>query len=172
MNQQVNLFHEKPRFCIDTNVVISFMKKTDEESYGSDVFKPQWAFLEDLINKGVVVAPRQVETELLAWCMVIPEMKDWLKKHKDMFLDIEEDAQLESAKKILKEYPVYGSTPNYLGDLAVMTLSDCMKIVALTLEGERPGRSKRLPKIPNVCKEFGIDHASFSGFLRREKFGE
>jgi hypothetical protein len=170
--RQTNLFQEKPRYVLDTNIVVSFMKQTEDEYYGSDVFKPQWEFLESLIAKCVVIAPRQVETELLEWCKTIPEMKDWLKHHKDMFVDVDDDAQLESAKKILKEYPVYGSNKNFLGDLSVMTLADSMGIAALTLEGESVGRSKRLPKIPNVSKEFNIDHASFSGFLRREQFGQ
>lgn len=88
-----------------------------------------------------------------------------------MFVDVEEDKQLESAKRILKEYEVYGESRNYLGDLSVMTLADCMGITALSLEGETPGKAVRRPKIPNVCKEFNIDHVSFSDFLRRENFG-
>lgn len=171
MNNQTNLFQEKPRYVIDTNVIISFMKKSGNEFYGSDVFKPQWDFLEDFISRGIVVAPRQVETELEEWSRVIPEMKDWLKRHRDMFVDVEEDKQLESAKRILKEYEVYGESRNYLGDLSVMTLADCMGITALSLEGETPGKAVRRPKIPNVCKEFNIDHVSFSDFLRRENFG-
>lgn len=169
--KQIDLFQEKPRYCVDTNVIISFLHKTDNESYGSDVFKPQWEFLESLIEKGVIVAPRQVETELLEWCKVIPEMKAWLKKHASMFIDVEEDDQLLSAKKILKEYPVYGETKNYLGDLSVMTLAETMKITAISLEGESEGKAVRRPKIPNVSKEFGIDCVSFAGFLRRENFG-
>lgn len=172
MSKQTNLFQEKPRYVIDTNVIVSFIKKTDNEFYGDDVFKPQWDLVEQLIAKGVIIAPRQVEIELQKSCRVIPEMTSWLKKHKDMFVDVEEDAQLESAKKLLKEYPVYGFTENYLGDLSVMTLADTLKIAALSIEGETPGKAVTRPKIPNVCKEFNIDHVSFSGFLRRENFGQ
>lgn len=171
MNEQTSLFHEEPRYCIDTNVIVSFIKKTDNEFYGSDVFKPQWDFLESLIVTGAIIATREVEAELTKACRVIPEMAVWLKKHKYMFVDVEEDDQLESAKKILKEYPVYGFTDNYLGDLSVMTLADSMNIAVISLEGETPGKAVNRPKIPNVCNEFNIDHVSFSGFLRREKFG-
>ncbi|MDO8335575.1 MAG: DUF4411 family protein [Candidatus Saccharibacteria bacterium] len=170
MNRQTSLL-EKPRYCIDTNVIVSFMKKTENEFYGSDVFKPQWEFLEDLIARGIIIAPKQVEIELLAWCDVIPEMAVWLKQHKYMFVDVEEDEQLVSAKRILKEYSIYGTTKNYLGDLAVITLADSMKITVISLESETQTPSKRRPKIPNICKEFDIDAVSFSGFLRREKFG-
>ena len=34
-----------------------------------------------------------------------------------MFRDVETAAQLTSAKRIVNEYPVYGETDNYLGDL-------------------------------------------------------
>ena len=45
MRPQTSLFDEEPRYCIDTNVIVSFLRLTDDEHYGSDVFAPQWAYV-------------------------------------------------------------------------------------------------------------------------------
>jgi len=161
---------EPPRYCIDTNVIVSFLKGTDDEHYGADVFAPQWAVIERLILSGVIVAPRRVEGELAKWVKTVPAMGQWLKARPHMFRDVVTEAQLLSAKRIVGAYPAYGETMNYLGDLEVMTLAEALGLAVITLESKSPGSvSKKRPKIPNVCKEFGIDCLSVTGFLRRER---
>lgn len=171
MTTQEALFEaEPPRYCIDTNVIVSFLRGTDDEHYGADVFAPQWAVIERLILSGVIVAPRRVEGELAKWVKTVPAMGQWLKARPHMFRDVVTEAQLLSAKRIVGAYPAYGETMNYLGDLEVMTLAEALGITVITLESESPGSvSKKRPKIPNVCKEFGVDCLSVTGFLRRER---
>ncbi|MGY2746221.1 DUF4411 family protein [Arthrobacter sp. UYCu723] len=171
MSRQPSLFDEEPRYCIDTNVIVSFLRGTDDEHYGVDVFRPQWEHIQRLITSGAIVAPRQVEHELGKWCKTIPTMKEWLRKNKDMFRSVETEKQLLSAKKIVNAYPAYGESMNYLGDLEVMTLADTLGIAVVSLESQNPQNSRQRPKIPNICKEFGIDCVSLPGFLRREQFG-
>lgn len=170
MTTQDALFEpEPPRYCIDTNVVLSFLKGTDDEHYGADVFVSQWALIEGLIAIGGIVAPRQVEVELSKWQKTVPEMGAWLKGRSHMFRDVETEAQLLSAKRIVAAYPAYGETMNYLGDLEVMTLAQALDLTVISLESESRGpTSRKHPKIPNTCKEFGIDCVSMVGFLRRE----
>lgn len=172
MKGQPSLFSEEPRYCMDTNVIVSFMRGTDDEHYGTDVFAPQWHYIEGLIASGAIVSPHQVELELEKWCKTIADLKDWMKKYRHMFLGVDSDAQLQSAKRIVNKYPIYGSTPNFLGDLEVITLADSLAITVISLEGENQNPSQRRPKIPNVCREFGIGYASLPGFLRRENFGQ
>jgi hypothetical protein len=168
---QASLFDEEPRYCIDTNVIVSFLRGTEDEFYGADVFAPQWALMERLMRNGAIVAPRQVEKELLKWDRSIKGMAPWVKDHKRMFLDVELSAQLESAKRIVNAYPAYARDLNHLGDLAVISLAESLGIAVLSLEGRHESNSQKRPKIPNVCDEFGIDCVSVSGFLRRERFG-
>lgn len=171
MSNQSSIFDEKPRYVIDTNVIVSFMRHSDDEFYGSDVFKPQWECIENLISKGVIIAPKKVEDELKKWCIDIPEMSDWLKRNSNMFMEVTSE-QLVKAKPIIGSYSVYGSTENYLGDLMVMALADSLGIAVITLEGKKPTNSQRRPKIPNVCEEFGIGCYAVSSFLRNEGFGK
>lgn len=169
MTTQGALFeNEPPRYCLDTNVVVSFLKGTDDEFYGVDIFGEQWALVERLITSGVIVAPRQVERELYMWQRSAPSIHAWAKTFYYMFRSVETDAQLQIAKKIVSNYPVYGMTQNYLGDLEVMSLAGAVGVAVISLESEVQEQSRRRPKIPNVCKEFGIDCVSVIGFLRRE----
>jgi hypothetical protein len=168
---QASLFDEEPRYCIDTNVIVSFLRGTEDEFYGADVFAPQWELMESLMRNGAIVAPRQVELELLKWNKTIDGMAVWVRDHRRMFLDVDMSEQLASAKKIVNAYSAYARDVNHLGDLAVISLADCLGIAVLTLEGRHENNSQKRPKIPNVCNEFGIDCVSVTGFLRREGFG-
>ena len=160
---------ESPRYCIDTNVILSFLKGTDDEHYGADVFAPQWAAFEHLMSSGVIIAPRQVERELAGLNKTVPGMNLWLRRWSHLFHDVDTDEQLLSAKRIVCQYPIYGETVNFLGDLEVMTLAQAQGLTVISLEGRSSGpTSRRRPKIPNVCQEFGIDCVSVTGFLRRE----
>lgn len=165
------LFSAEPKYCIDTNVVVSFLRGTDDEHYGADVFRPQWQFVERCMQEGKVIAPRQVEAELEKWQKSISQMHVWLRDHRYLFRDMD-DAQLNAAKRIVNAYPAYGMTQNNVGDLELMTLAMARGIAVLTLEHKRSTQpSKRLPKIPDVCAEFNVDCVSLPGFLRREGFG-
>ncbi len=172
MTTQGALFeNEPPRYCLDTNVVVSFLKGTDDEYYGFDIFGEQWALIEHLIASGVIVAPRQVERELSKWQSSSPTIQAWAKSFQYMFKDVETVAQLQVAKRIVDSYPIYGKTDNYLGDLEVMSLAGALGVAVISLESEVREPSQKRPKIPNVCKEFGIDCVSVTGFLRRESTG-
>jgi hypothetical protein len=171
MIRQASLFDEEPRYCIDTNVIVSFLRGTDDEFYGSDVFAPQWLFIEELATKGAIVAPREVERELTGWARTIEGMAQWVRSHKGLFLAVEASAQLVAAKEIVNAYPAYASSTNYVGDLSIMSLAKYLGVAVLTLERRADHHAEKRPKIPNVCQEFGIDCVSVSGFLRREGFG-
>ncbi len=122
--------------------------------------------------EGHIIAPRQVESELAKWDTKIGPMKAWLRGHHHIFRDVETNAQLEIAKRIVNAYPAYGESQNYLGDLEVITLAAARGITVISLEVSNPNPSKRRPKIPDVCAEFNVGCLSLPGFLRRESFGK
>ena len=101
---------------------MSFLRGTDDEHYGADVFRPQWQFLERCMQEGKIIAPRQVEAELEKWQKSISQMHAWLRDHRYLFRDMG-DAQLEAAKRIVNAYPAYGMTQNNVGDRELMTLA-------------------------------------------------
>jgi hypothetical protein len=169
MTSQPSLFSVAPRYCIDTNVIVSFLSRSDEEFYGSDVFAPQWAVFERLITNGEIIAPAEVRTELQKWAKKSEAIGRWLHAHNGMFRD-PTTQQLALAKTIVNAYPAYGRDRHYLGDLMVITLAGVHDLTVITLErsdGSTPSRSR--PKIPFACAEFGIRATGVPGFLRREQ---
>lgn len=170
---QISIFQERPRYVIDTNVIVSFLKQTEDEFYGKDIFQEQWQLIEGLIQRGIILSTLEVKSELEKYCPPnknpISEMKQWLKDHDYMFQDVLSNEQLEIAKKITSKYEIYGESQNYLGDLSVISLAGALDITAISLESEQPVNSLKRPKIPNTAKEYNVKHVSFSGFLRLEQ---
>lgn len=164
------LFDDLAKYSIDTNLILSFLREDEAERYPADVFKPQWDFLEAAMKDGRVVAARRVEVELEKWQKTIPQMKTWLAGHQYLFCDIETDEQLAGAKRIVNAYPAYGSSQNYLGDLEVITHAMASNLIVISLELRAQQHSRRRPKIPNVCDEFGVGCVNLAGFLRAEGF--
>lgn len=160
------LFDVEPHYCIDTNVIVSFLSESDDEYYGADIFPDHWRQIETLIASSAIIAPRQVEWELKGHAKKRSKVGAWLDRHGYMFRDIQSDEQLKIAKRIVNRYPAYAKTVNYLGDLEVMTLAGALGLKVVTLELPEQQAGQRRPKIPNVCKEFGIGCLSVTGFLR------
>ena len=46
MTEQGTLFDVDPRYCIDTNVIISFLSENEDEQYGGGGFEAQWRVFE------------------------------------------------------------------------------------------------------------------------------
>ena len=166
MSDSSALFAFEPRYCIDTNVIVSFMHEDDNEPYRRDVFATQWSRVDSLIGSGDIVAPRAVELELSKWEKQIPTMKRWLASH-GMFVDMSDD-QLAFAKVVVNDFPDYGSTNNYLADLEVISLAGVKELAVITNERVRPNVTVNHPKIPEVCAKYKIECLSVSGFLARE----
>lgn len=159
------LFDLDVRYCVDTNVIVSFLSESDDEFYGADVFPTHWDRIETLVSEGQMVAPRQVEVELQHHATKRKKIGPWLAKHSHMFRDVD-SAQLSLAKRIVNEYPAYARNENYLGDLEVITLAGSLDITVVSLELPQQQSGQRRPKIPNVCAEFAITCLSVTGLLR------
>lgn len=169
MNHAFKLFDIEPRYCIDTNVLVSFLSESNDEYYGADIFPDHWDRICRLITSGEMVAPRQVESELLGHATKRIKIRPWLAKNDHMFRDIDSTDQLTLAKKIVNKYNAYGRNTNYLGDLEVIVLAGSLGLTVVSMEVGLQQGGQRRPKIPNVCGEFGIKCLSVSGFLRAEQ---
>lgn len=166
MSETGALFEIEPEYCIDTNVIVSFLSQSDDEYYGADVFSEHWEQIERLIANGQMISPRQVERELEGHANKREKIGPWLREHAYMFRDVDIDAQLKLAKRIVNRYPAYGKSMNYLGDLEVITLAGALNLTVVSLESTQQQGGQRRPKIPNVCEEFQVAHTSVVGLFR------
>ena len=165
-SNQTNLFN--PRYCIDSNVISSFMKNDTEEWY-SHGFETQWKFIEKQLLNNIIIAPLEVRQELKSLfdstLKLKPCVEGWLKRHQHIFKD-KDDNQLLTAGLIVNKYPAYSQNDNTVTDLMIVSLAKAQRLTVITLENRATTHSKKRPKIPNVCDEFGIKCVSVSGFFR------
>lgn len=161
------LFDIEPLWCLDTNVVVSFLREDDEEAYSRQVLPEAWQAFEADISTGLIVAPTQVRDELEVWCADIPDMHLWLASRPGMFRELDAGA-LGWAKTVVNTYPAYASSRNYTGDLCVIALAAALGLTVVSNEKPAKGQpSRSRPKIPDVCAELNVGYVSVIGYLRR-----
>lgn len=161
------LFDVEPRWCLDTNIILSFFKEDDDEPYSRQLMPEPWSALESDISSGYVLAPPQIRAELETWRSRLKDLPRWLEAHRGLFVELN-DADLAWAKQVVNAFPTYGRDLNYLGDLCVIALAGSRRLCVVTNERGANGEPHpRRPKIPDVCRDFGIDCVSFVGYLRR-----
>lgn len=155
-----------PLYVIDTNVILGFLKRTDDEPWGSDAFPRHWQAIEAMLSDGRIVSTVSVEAEVADWKDQIPGLRHWLRRFESVFLAPSTE-QLRWAKQLTNAYPVYGSAPNFEADLMVMALAGALRAAAFCAE-KPSGHGPKKPKMPYVCREHGIDYVTVSEFFRRE----
>lgn len=150
-----------PGYCIDTNALIDLWRR----AYPPDIFPSLWRDLEKLISDGSLISPREVLNEL--------EKKDdellkWAKNHKKMFQDLD-DAQARQVRSILNEFSnlidQHKTTPD--ADPFVIALAISKGWAVIT--SEKPSTGGR-PKIPDVCKRYGVKCISLIEFFREQEW--
>jgi len=164
MNVQGALFDVEPRYCLDTNVIVSFLSSSEDEHYGGGGFESQWQVFERLITDGLIIAPAQVRLELERWKDSEPAVAEWA-RHRHMFRDVTTD-QLTWVKRVVNAYPAYARDRNYVGDLMVISLAGALDLTVVTLERVGATPSRKHPKIPHACAEFEVACTTVPGLLR------
>lgn len=132
--------------------------------YPPDIFPGLWRRIEGLIGQGALRATEEVLEEL--------KRKDddvfkWAKLHMEMFVPIDENIQ-KVVTTILKDFEKLVDTRKNrsFADpfvIALAFLNNCT-IVSGEKETGNPGR----PKIPDVCRSWGIRCISLLELIRSE----
>lgn len=171
MSEQTNLFNiqEKTVYCIDTCVFLNCLNISTEvdEPYAADVFPGALAHIEAKMVSGKVVSTVATYNELRKRESKVEGLKDWLRGHKQYF--IEEDlAQAQEMKPITIKYPVYATDKGDYGDVALVGFARSRGLTVVTAETRKDQHRQLHPKVPNVCDEFDVPCLSVVGFLRAE----
>ncbi len=150
-------------YCIDTSILIDLKK------YPRDIFGV-WESIEDLVAKGLAIAPRQVREELKKWD---DELYQWAVRQRRMFKALTRE-QTKCVAAIVGEFPELAHTERRVeaADPFVIALALAEKRESLfgtdyavvTSEGWKPGKKK----IPNACERFGLRCLGLFDFMRAE----
>ncbi|MBM4135570.1 MAG: DUF4411 family protein [Nitrospira sp.] len=159
-----------PGYCIDTNALIDLWRRR----YAPDVFRSLWKNLENLISQGRLIAPREVLNELEKYGDKNDELLKWVKQHKEMFKDLDDD-QLNQVRDILKHFPTLVDTNKTTPEADPFVIALAMSKGWMVITSEQPANltanPSARPKIPNVCEHFNTKCIyELLEFFREEKW--
>lgn len=157
-------------YIIDASSLIEFNRR-----YPIDVFPKLWRNVEDLINKGLLISPKEVFKEIARGD---DSLKEWAKKQKKLFKELDE-RQIQIVKEILQKYPSLAkpdkdgpqADPFVIG-LALSLSKDPQKTLIPTIKKriivtEEQLRGAKI-KIPFICQIYGIDCINIIEMFRTE----
>lgn len=154
-------------YSIDT----SFFMDWQARYYPLDLFPSLNTRVEALIATSGFQAVELVLEELKA--IGTPDLKTWASSHKNVFVPLGPEVQLEAAT-IEAKYPdltdpkgLHQSADAYV--IALAKLSDWVVVSQETSAHEKrnPGKTHY---IPDVCRDLGVPCINLLGLMRREKW--
>ncbi len=149
-------------YCIDTSSLIAAW----EERYPIDHFPNFWKLFETAIEDGNIFASIAVhdETERKS-----KELYEWLSDRADIFVELEEDVQVE-VKAILAKHPklVMEKKQRYAADPFIIATAK-VKGLTIVTEEKVTGTLNR-PNIPDVCNDYGLAYINLLQFIKTEKW--
>lgn len=145
-------------FCLDTSAWLDGWVR----DYPEEVFPSLWEKLAERIEGGQVRCSEEVYVEL--------EKKDdgihdWLKKHKQAVVPINEEIQ-KIVTELLKEHPRLVDTFRQRSQADPFVIATAEALGAVVVTGEKPRGKLDIPKIPDVCEQRRIPCISFLQMLR------
>ena len=149
-------------YCFDTSAFLNAWHR----HYPPDTFHSFWDNLSRLIENGDVIATEVVQFELEK---TDDEVLKWAKNNSEMFVPLDEEIQIR-ASEILNDYPrlTKKKADRTEADAFVIALADITGSTVVTYEQLRGGTSN--PKIPYVCRQYGIPCISLIDVIRRESW--
>ena len=148
-------------YCIDTSSLIAAWS----ERYPPANFPTFWQLFENLVEEGRALCPEDVRREIRK---KTDGLARWLDDHRSLVHELDEDV-MEEASRILAEFPWL--TKNLPGrnaaDPFVIALAKVRGATVVTQEA--PG-TPRKPRIPLVCRSYGIGCLDLLGLIQEESW--
>jgi len=147
---------------VDTSVLIGCWHR----HYPPEVFPSLWKRFEELIAAGIFRAVDEVLVEL--------EVKSddpliqWTRAQRGLFAPADDDVQT-TVTEILQAFPGLVRTTAQKSDADAFVIALALQGEATVVTEERFSRNPQArPKIPDVCRDRGVDCISTLDLLRRE----
>lgn len=152
---------DEPIYCIDTSSLLDGRRRI----YPPDHFIQLWRNIEDLIERGRLMAPEEVRVEL---SIKDDETFAWAKNRQGLFVLLDSD-QIRETTLITNRFPRFVDNPKARNraDPFVIALAKARGLTVVTQE--RPG-SPDSPKMPTVCAHFQVRYIRFLDIIRQEQW--
>lgn len=149
-------------YCLDTSAILHAWRR----DYPPDTFPTLWTRLEELIAAGKVTAPDEVLLELERGG---DEVHAWALSQDGLIVEPDERAQ-GVVQQIVDRWPEFVPDESHDGiwaDPYVIAVASVTGATVVTGEVLAPDNARR-PKIPNICRNLGVNHMTLLGVLRAE----
>jgi len=148
------------KYAIDTSAILDGHVRF----YAPDVFPSVWEQIDDLISSGDLRSPEEVLREL---AKKDDEVHKWARRReKQLFVQLDTELQ-RAVTAILGKHVnlVKAQKTRSVADPFVIGLAQINSCAVVT--AERASGSLNRPKIPDVCRDLGIECISLLELLRR-----
>ena len=149
-------------YVLDTSAILHAWRR----DYPPDTFPTLWRQLDEMIESGLVVTPDEVLLELERGG---DEIHAWAIGHENFVVEPDEQVQA-IVRRIVDDWPAFLPEDSHDGvwaDPYVIGLASVREATVVTGEVLAPDNARR-PKMPNICRELGIDWVTILGLLRNE----
>ncbi len=139
--------------------------------YYPEQFPSFWDKFNQSVDVGEIISVREVFRELDHDASV-PHLSYWIRHHRSIFMTPNAAAtqfvstifSVPHFQALVPERNRLAGRPN--ADPFIIAMAKVINACVVTEEKERPNA----PKIPNVCRHFGVDCTNLQGFMTRESW--
>lgn len=149
-------------YSFDTSALLDAWTR----SYPPDVFPQLWQVIEDGVTVGRFFAAEEVRTEI---SKKDDALLKWAKKQRGLFIDLDA-AQQSAAAEILQEFPRLIDTRKGRSGADPFVIALARTRGAVVVTGENDDGSPDKPKIPTVCRHFGVRTIRPLEFIRENRW--
>jgi hypothetical protein len=147
-------------FCVDTSAWLDGWRR----NYPPDVFKSLWTKIEELVDKGEIIASEEVYVEL---AKKDDDLHDWIRVRKSMLVPPDEAIQ-KRVGELLGKYPRLVDTLRGRSQADPFVVATAIERDGIVVTGELTGSAAK-PRIPYVCQAEGVRSITFLEMIRELK---